>query len=92
MSGASTSHVRITLLRESVLIAQDRTFVERRARAGDGWTLAEFSRPDDVVGLPSVRCALRVGDLYERVEFAPAGAGRAPRLVREAPAPADAPA
>lgn len=74
---------RIPSLREYVLIAQDRMFVERHVRSGDVWTLAEFSRPDDVVALPSIRCALRVADLYERVEFPAAGARTAPRLVRE---------
>ncbi|GJG85553.1 hypothetical protein tb265_07340 [Gemmatimonadetes bacterium T265] len=76
---------RIPALQEYVLIAQDRMFVERHVRAGHFWVLAEFSRPDDLVELPSIACTLRVGDLYERVRFPADGARTAPRLVREEP-------
>lgn len=83
---------RIASLQEYVLIAQDRVFVERRVRTGDVWVLAEFSRPDDLVELPSIDCVLRVRDLYERVRFPADGARTAPRLVREEVPPAYAPA
>lgn len=74
---------RIAALQEYVLIAQDRTFVELRARAGDVWTLREYARPDDRVELRSIGCVFRLGDLYERVQFPAGGARTAPRLVRE---------
>lgn len=79
---------RLPSLREYVLIAQDRMFIERRVRTGDVWVLTEFSRADDRIELPSITCVLRLGDLYERVTFPADGARTAPRLVREEGAPA----
>ncbi len=83
---------RIPSLREYVLIAQDRVFVELRVRAGDVWTLAEYSDLDDSIALRSIDCVLHLRDLYEGVEFPPDGARTAPRLVREEAPPAYAPA
>lgn len=72
----------IPSLREYVLVAQDEMRVERYAPAPGAWTLHVLTRPDDVLELPSVGCALRLGDVYEGVEF-PAGPRPTPRLVRE---------
>lgn len=82
--GAKFAHYQlIPSLSEYVLVAQDHTRIERYLRAGDSWTLDQFTRPDDVIELPSVACTLRLSDVYEGVEF-PDGPPRAmPRLVRE---------
>lgn len=72
----------IPSLREYVLVAQDHMRVERYVPAGDVWTLKVLARPDDVLELPSVGCALRLGDIYESVEFSDRPRPT-PRLVRE---------
>lgn len=72
----------IPSLSEYVLVAQDQPRVERYLRTGDSWTLDVFTRPGDVVALPSIGCSLRLADVYERVEF-PDRPPRTPRLVRE---------
>ena len=78
----------IPSLSEYVLVSQDRMRVERFLRQGRSWQLDEFVAPDDVLDLPSVECALRLGDLYDRVEFRDGPPRMAPRLVRESNAPA----
>lgn len=72
----------IPSLREYVLVAQDHMRIERYVPAGGSWTLDVFNRPDEVVELPSVGGALRLGDVYRGVEF-PDGPRPTPRLVRE---------
>lgn len=69
-------------LREYVLVAQNRMRIECYARAGGSWTLSVLTEPDDALELPSVGCALRLGDVYEGLEF-PDPPRWTPRLVRE---------
>jgi Uma2 family endonuclease len=55
-----------------ILIAQDRVHVEHKHRKADGsWETIETYDPEAVIQLPSIECALRVGDVYDAVEFEP---------------------
>jgi hypothetical protein len=56
-----------------VLVAQDRICVERYTRQGDEWLLAEFSRPEDVLRLPSIQCEIALSEIYVKVQFSIAG-------------------
>ena len=77
----------IPSLAEYVLVAQHYMRVERYVRAVTSWTLDTFTRPDDVVELPSVGGALRLGDVYANVDLS-GPPPKMPRLVREEEAPA----
>ena len=80
-------YMRLPSLREYVLIAQDRMRVERFTRAADGrdWVLSVAEGTDATVELPSIGCALRLADLYERVELPPTAPLRA--VYEDAPSP-----
>ncbi len=62
---------RLESLREYVLVAQDRMCVEHHARERD-WTPVVLEDPDSMLDLPSIDCAQRLGDIYQRAEFLPA--------------------
>lgn len=83
--GAKFAHYRgLPSLREHLLVAQDYVHAERYvpSPAPDAaWVRADFDGPDAVVQLPSVGVRLRLGDLYERVEF-PAHPAHPPRPSR----------
>jgi len=73
----SARYRRMPSLREYVLIAQDRVYVEHLVRQDDSWLLTETDDPGAVLSLPSIGCELRLADVYERVELAPeSGNGR----------------
>ena len=64
------AYASLPSLQEYLLISQDEIEVERRLRKGDNtWELQTFSDPDDTIALPSISCELRLGDLYDKVEF-----------------------
>ncbi len=87
--GAKFAHYQLLpTLAEYVMVAQDHMRIERYLRSGSSWQFDQFTRPDDLVTLPSVECALRVGDVYEHVAFLDEPPPMLPRLVREADAPA----
>lgn len=77
----------IPSLADYVLVAQNYMRVERYVRTGASWTLDVFTRPDDVVELPSVTGVLRLGDVYANVDLSDGPPPRMPRLVREDKAP-----
>jgi Uma2 family endonuclease len=57
---------------EYLLIAQDRPHVEHHKRQADGsWLLYETSNLADTIQLKSVPCALRMADIYAKVNFPP---------------------
>lgn len=59
---------RLPLLREYVLVAQDRVRVEHYGRRGDNeWVLTEHDALDDTLPLPALDAGLRLADIYERV-------------------------
>ncbi len=61
---------KIESLRQYLLVASDRVSVELYTRQASGqWLLSSAAEPDEVVELESVECRLRVGDIYEKVEF-----------------------
>ena len=61
---------RISSLREYVLIAQDEMRVEWYTRHDENhWLLSEFSRPEDVLRLTSIGCAIPLAALYRNVPF-----------------------
>ncbi|HET7510811.1 MAG TPA: Uma2 family endonuclease [Solirubrobacterales bacterium] len=55
-------------LAEYLLLAQDRVHAEHSVRQGGAaWLLTETDRSVDILELPSIGCALALGDAYERV-------------------------
>jgi Uma2 family endonuclease len=60
---------RLETLREYVLVAQTRMQVEHYVRSGEQWIFSEIGDPEGVLRLESIGCEVRVGDMYERVEF-----------------------
>lgn len=55
---------------EYVLIAQDRPHVEHYTRQPDGsWILHETNNLEDTIQLKSVRCSLRLSDIYSKIDF-----------------------
>jgi len=61
---------RIESLAEYLLVAQDTPRVERYLRQPDGdWLLHEAARMEDTMSLPTIRCELRLAEVYEGVEF-----------------------
>ena len=63
-------------LREYILIAQDRPFIERFVRLDDGtWRLSEASGPGATVDLTAIACQLALADVYEQAAFDSGGNG-----------------
>ena len=60
---------QVESLSEYILVAQDRVRVEHYLRQGTQWLLTEFSRPDDVLNIVSIGCALSLREIYAKVEF-----------------------
>ncbi len=63
---------RVPTLREYLVLAQTRMHAEYRVRdggSGSPWTLTLHEGADAQVLLRTIGCTLRLGDLYERVEF-----------------------
>jgi Uma2 family endonuclease len=59
---------RLDSLREYVLVSQDQALVDRYVRQGDLWVLSEISGLDAVLSLDAIGCAVRLADIYERVD------------------------
>jgi Uma2 family endonuclease len=70
---AKTSYYRtIDSLQEHLLVPQHEFRVEQYLRQPNGqWSLTQYTSPDEVVQLPSIDCALRLGDIYDKVVFDP---------------------
>jgi len=61
---------KIVSLRQYLLVSSDRVSVELSTRQASGqWLLSAAGEPDEEVDLDSIDCRLRVGDIYEKVEF-----------------------
>lgn len=58
-------------LRQYLLIAQDRLALDLFTRQPDGrWLLGAYTDPDADIPLDSIGCTLRLGEVYDKVEFA----------------------
>ncbi|HEX9204123.1 MAG TPA: Uma2 family endonuclease, partial [Vicinamibacteria bacterium] len=56
-------------LQEYLLVAQAKVHVEHFQKQPDGrWVLAETSRRDDDVRLPSIGCDLALTEIYDKVD------------------------
>jgi Uma2 family endonuclease len=61
---------RLESLQGYVLIAQDRPHVEDYTRLGDGrWVLAEAGGLEAEIALSSIRCTIRLSEIYDGVSF-----------------------
>ncbi len=62
---------QIASLRYYVLVAQDRSHVERYSRKADGsWVRTELDGLESTLDLPSIDCRLSLTDIYARIAFA----------------------
>jgi hypothetical protein len=57
-----------------VLISQTVARIERFARHGDDWLFTEVSGRDESMTLASIDCILSLREVYDKVQFPPAGA------------------
>lgn len=61
-------------LREYLIVAQDRVFVEHHVRQDDdSWRLTDHSDPAQTLQLSSINCRLPLADVYDKVEFSAPG-------------------
>jgi Uma2 family endonuclease len=74
--GTKFEHYRtLTSLQEYVLVAQDRCHVVHYTRQADNtWILAETTRRDDQIFLPSIACHLSLAEVYAKVRIDEPGA------------------
>ena len=63
------SYQRINSLREYILVAQDRPYIEQFVRQDEGkWVYAVFGGREASLALPSVECTLNLGAVYDKVD------------------------
>jgi Uma2 family endonuclease len=68
--GKKFAHYRRVLsLREYVLVAQDRAFVERFTRQGDEWVLTDYRHIEETLTLTSIECDVPLRAIYAKVRF-----------------------
>ena len=61
---------QIPSLRDYLVVAQDRVFVEHHTRSDDGsWRLVDHRALEDELVLCSIGCSLKLRDIYDKVEF-----------------------
>jgi len=61
---------QIPSLREVVLVDQYHRLVEHSRRRRDGnWLLEDFTEMDAAISLKSIKCTLRLTEIYERIEL-----------------------
>lgn len=67
--GAKFAHYRyLESLQEYVLVAQDRMQVDHYVRMGEQWLLTAYSRPEEILQLPGIECAIPLAEIYAQVE------------------------
>ena len=65
-----TRYRRLSTLTDYVLVASERMQVEHFVRQPNGaWTMTEYSQPEHIVPLSSLKCELPLAEIYERVIF-----------------------
>jgi len=68
--GAKFAHYRyLNSLKEYILVAQDRMQVDHFARVGHQWLLTAYSRPEEILQLPALECAIPLAEIYDQVEL-----------------------
>jgi Uma2 family endonuclease len=68
---------RLKSVHDYLLVAQDRPHIEHYTRQSDGrWLLSEAGGLETEITLPSIRCTLRLSEIYDGVDFV-LGAGGA---------------
>ncbi len=69
--GTKSAHYRrVQSLKEYLLVAQDRPFVERYVRQSDGsWLLTEFSGLEAVLAFATITAQVGLAEIYRGVEF-----------------------
>lgn len=68
--GATFAHYRyLDSLKEYVLVAQDRMQVDHFAGVGNQWLLTAYSRPEEILQLPALECAIPLAEIYAQVEL-----------------------
>lgn len=66
----------VPTLSEYLLVSQDRIHIELYTRQPDGgWFLREWNDPDAEIDLPSLRCRLKIAEVYAKVSFGEQAAG-----------------
>jgi Uma2 family endonuclease len=60
---------KLQSLREYVLVAQNRPFVEHYVRRDNKWELSDLSSLNGTLQLESIGCELALSDVYDKVEF-----------------------
>lgn len=70
--GKKFAHYRtLDSLMEYLLVAQDTPRVEQYVKQPDGdWLLHEATRLDEAIMLPTIRCELRLAEVYDGIDFA----------------------
>ena len=61
---------QLASLQEYILISQSRVYIECHLRQGSRWVTTEFRKLADVVPVTSIKCELRLRQVYRRVIFA----------------------
>lgn len=60
---------RIESLSEYLLISQDKYCIEQYVRQPDNqWLMSEVSKLEESIELPSIKCRLLLGDVYDRIQ------------------------
>jgi Uma2 family endonuclease len=67
--GKFARYRRLDSLKEYVLVSQDRALVERFQRRGEQWLLTEYRGLDAELELESIGCAIRLKDIYARIDL-----------------------
>ena len=70
-AAVSSEHYRsIESLTGYLLVASDRIHVDLYSRQADGrWLLTDASLAEETIELPAIDCALKLADLYEKVDL-----------------------
>jgi Uma2 family endonuclease len=56
-------------LKDYLLVSQDEAQVEHYTRQPDTWSYRRFTGLEATVAIPSIKCTLRLADVYDRVVF-----------------------
>ncbi|MGH9823876.1 MAG: Uma2 family endonuclease [Blastocatellia bacterium] len=69
--GKKFAHYRtLESLSDYMLVAQETASIDYYVRQGNGnWLLSVYKEIDDTIELASVRCALPLNEIYDKVEF-----------------------